>query len=306
MEIRESTSSQSESIAKLAAALVKVQSELQPVKKDTENPFFHSMYADLGAVIDASRPLLTKNGLALTQLPGRSRLTHEATDEDGRVVHYGVVTLVTKLLHESGEWIEVTSEIPCRFGDPQRAMAAWTYLRRGAMQAVVGIAAEDDDDGNAAAKGTQASQERRSAPEAGTGTPEPFTGTCPIHNRAWKHNVGATAAGKPYDFWACPHFDEVDGKRVYCKEKPPPSEDQSILDNEPAGTGPEGDPGTVDLLTAISDKLGEMGKKTKAAKMLVFHKWGDGQYLDPIPATWEKLSAAELVEFADWLDAQTE
>lgn len=283
---------QSESIAKLAYALTRAQEELPLIKRESVNPFYKSKYADLPTIFDAIRPVLAKHKLAVLQ-----------GGDGADTTRLGVSTM---LLHESGEFIEYTFPMPCTMEDPQKAGSAITYGRRYGLQSILGIAAEEDDDGNTATRGTQASREGRSAPEGGTGTPEPFTGTCPIHNRAWKHNVGATAAGKPYDFWACPHFDELDGKRVYCKEKPPPSEDQSILDNEPAGAGPEGHPATVDLLTAISDKLGEMGKRTKAAKMLVFHKWAEGRHLDPMPATWEKLSATELVEFADWLDAQTE
>jgi len=151
------------------------------------------------------------------------------------------------------------------------------------------------------AKGTQTSQEGRSTPATGDDDPQ---GKCPVHDVPWRHNV-STQPGKVWDFWACPHFDEVDGKRVYCKEKPPaPSEDQSILDNEPATARPEGDPATLDLLTAIGDKFKEMGKRTKAQRMIVFHKWA-GEFMDPIPETWEGLSPIELEAFLEALNAES-
>jgi len=281
---------QSESIAKLTAAMVEVHRGLQPVKKDTKNPFFNSMYADLGAIIDASRPLLSKNGLAPIQIPGSSRWTHAEPDKDGNPVNYGVVALTTILLHESGEWIAEESEIPCRFGDPQRAMAAWTYLRRGAMQALVGIAAEDDDDGNAAARGSHASQERRSAPPTGDDTP--ICGLC--------HAPGVVReSSKGGKFWGCSKYGETKCKGQFPKYVDP--EDQSILDNEPpASEESDPDPATLDLLTAISDRFNAMKKRTKAQRMLVFHKWA-GEFMDPVPETWEKLSPIELESFLAWM-----
>ena len=80
----------SPTIGKLAGALSKAQSEIHGAIKDSTNPFFNSHYADLAAVIEASREPLSKNGLAVIQ-------TNELSDS-------GVV-VVTTLVHESGEWI---------------------------------------------------------------------------------------------------------------------------------------------------------------------------------------------------------
>jgi len=65
-------------------------------------------------------------------------------------VRYGVrvftvVTVLTRLLHSSGQWMEDSVSAMLPNGDPQAVGSAITYLRRYALQAVAGIAAEDDD-----------------------------------------------------------------------------------------------------------------------------------------------------------------
>lgn len=293
----------SDSIANLAAALVKVQAALGPVKKDTRNPFFDSMYADLGSIIDASRKLLTENGLVVTQLPGPSRLTHDAPDKEGNPVHYGVVSLTTLVIHTSGEWIEELSEIPCRFGDPQRAMAAWTYLRRGAMQAVVGIAAEEDDDGNVATRGTQGSQERRSGPSGSGDTSEESRGSCSVHGVPFRHNVGTDRNDKPYDFWGCPQYDEVDGKRVYCKERPP-KRDMDAEKSQAASAPPEGE-GNPSEMTAtewtrhLKTELKARGVTAVERRKLIAD-WARDRSIAHVPAD-EDWNAALYKDFWAWL-----
>jgi len=58
----------SESIASLSKALVLAQSEFPKVSFNSTNPYFNSSYADLGAVIETSKPILKNHGLAVSQL----------------------------------------------------------------------------------------------------------------------------------------------------------------------------------------------------------------------------------------------
>lgn len=125
----------SESIAALAAALAKAQGEMQGAVKDSENPFFSSKYADLASVWDACRAALSKNGLAVIQMP--------RSDENG-------IEVETVLAHSSGEWMSETLRMPVVKTDAQKVGSAITYARRYALAAFVGVAPEDDD-GNAAA-----------------------------------------------------------------------------------------------------------------------------------------------------------
>jgi len=121
---------QSESIAKLSAALVKAQAEMSGAVKDSANPFFKSSYADLNSVIKAIKEPFAKHGLAYTQFP--------ITGDTG-------IGVTTRLIHESGEWIECGFFLPLTKNDPQAAGSAITYARRYALQAMAGIPAVDDD-----------------------------------------------------------------------------------------------------------------------------------------------------------------
>lgn len=131
----------SESIAALAAALAKAQGSMASAKKDANNPFFKSKYADLASVVDAIREPFSTNGLSYVQLT-------EPSDKDE-------VRVTTMLMHESGEWMNSTLAVPVTKADAQGYGSALTYTRRYGLQAIAGLAA-DDDDGNAAAKATSA------------------------------------------------------------------------------------------------------------------------------------------------------
>src|SRR5215203_5384159 len=134
----------SESIAQLAAALAKAQTELvNPVKTltgvidrwGTGNLGQSYRYAPLSAGLDIVRQTLCKHELAVIQ-------TTEVDRESGMVM------LTTTLAHGSGEWISALWPI-CRTADmtnPRLMGAALTYARRYALFTLVGIAGEDDLD----------------------------------------------------------------------------------------------------------------------------------------------------------------
>ena len=52
---------QSETVGKIAKALANAQSEIMGATKGSVNPFFKSGYADLYAVIESCREILSKN-----------------------------------------------------------------------------------------------------------------------------------------------------------------------------------------------------------------------------------------------------
>jgi hypothetical protein len=75
--------------------------------------------------------------------------SYEWTSKQGEK-RYGVrvvcvVSVLTRLVHSSGQWMQdrVSTMLPT--GDPQAVGSAVTYLRRYALQSVAGIAPEDDD-----------------------------------------------------------------------------------------------------------------------------------------------------------------
>lgn len=120
----------SETIAELAKALCKAQSEMMGAAKDAKNPFFKSNYADLSSVVKAVKEPFANNGLSYSQFP--------ISDEKGA----GVSTI---LMHSSGEFLQSDLILPLSKKDAQGAGSAITYARRYALQSLAGIPSEDDD-----------------------------------------------------------------------------------------------------------------------------------------------------------------
>lgn len=130
----------SESISKLSEALSKAQGVIEGAKKDSSNPFFKSKYADLSSVWEACRKPLSDNGLSVIQI-------FDETDK-------GVI-VETILSHMSGEYIAGRMFIPISKIDAQTIGSASTYARRYGLQAIVGIAPEDDDGNDASQSNNQ-------------------------------------------------------------------------------------------------------------------------------------------------------
>lgn len=121
----------------IAAALAAFQADLPGVGKDSVNPHFKSKYADLADMSKAILPALAKQGLAFVSMP--------TMDADvGFALQYA-------LIHESGGKLEGLYPLPAG-GNEQQKGSAITYARRYCLGAVTGVAADDDDDGNAASQ----------------------------------------------------------------------------------------------------------------------------------------------------------
>lgn len=120
----------------LVKSLIAVQKEIYNPKNTANNPFFKSKYAPLNEILNLVRPLLTQNGLFLTQNTG--------TDEIS-----GKVFVQSQLLHVSGEAFSTDKLIlTTDKNTPQGLGSAITYGRRYQLSALLGIASEEDDDGN--------------------------------------------------------------------------------------------------------------------------------------------------------------
>lgn len=173
----------------LAAALAKAQSSFPAIPREKEvtvqtknGGSYKFKYAPLDSILTAVRGPLADNGLAVSQLLD--------SDPDG------LPFLVSKLLHKDGGVIEGRTPIPHADGETVQAFgSAITYLRRYALQALLGIAAEEDDDGNSASGNSATFRERN--PRAGAADheappePQPADGSL----------IGVASVGKaPSDF----------------------------------------------------------------------------------------------------------
>ena len=126
----------SEHVNELAKALASAQAQIEGARKDSKNAHLGNKYADLSSVWDACRTALTSNGLSVAQ--------GAATSADGSTLQ-----LDTRLMHESGQWIEsrMTMRIATGKGvnDAQAYGLTMTYARRYALAAMVGVVQEDSD-----------------------------------------------------------------------------------------------------------------------------------------------------------------
>lgn len=139
-------------IDKLAAALAIAQGAWENPPRDREvtvqtrtGGSYKFKYATLSAVLDATRKPLAENGLSIT---------HIMIERNGRN------RLISRLMHASGQWME--SEFPLFVSEQtnQALGSALTYAKRYSRCALLDIAADEDDDGNAA-DGNHAQQRER-------------------------------------------------------------------------------------------------------------------------------------------------
>jgi len=166
-------------INEIVSALAKAQGEMKPAVFNRVNPHFRNRYADFTSCMEAVREPLSKNGLAISQMP--------STTHDGKFV------LVTLLAHGSGQWMAGEFPLISVKQDSQGIGSAMTYAKRYSLCGMLGIVADeevdaDDDDGEAAAgrghqaKAPQAQQQAPAAPAQKVGKAEVVALTNLIQN----------------------------------------------------------------------------------------------------------------------------
>jgi hypothetical protein len=124
----------SEETDKIGPALTAALAEMvNPPKTQTVKAGNYSYkFAPLPDIIDANRPILAKHKLVAMQ-------STETMD--------GLPAVVTMLMHASGQWVQSDPLIIAPKGQgPQDAGGALTYARRYSYSALLGLAADDDDD----------------------------------------------------------------------------------------------------------------------------------------------------------------
>lgn len=131
---------QSPELDQLFVALAEFQSRVGAIPKNAANPFFKSKYAALPDVVAVASPILTECGLCVSQ--------HLGHDEQGD-------TLTTIVGHKSGQFMGDTMHLRPVKDDPQAQGSATSYGRRYSYMAVLGLVADEDDDGNAGSAGTR-------------------------------------------------------------------------------------------------------------------------------------------------------
>lgn len=144
----------SQETTELIKALSLVQSEMKPVEESARNTFLNTQYATLADIWKAARPICAKHGIVIIQMP--SGIVGEG--ESMRA------TLITRLSHTSGQFIEERGECPFPeaagrnaqgnvkgANSAQRYGSAIQYLRRYMVASMLNVVTgSEDDDGNGA------------------------------------------------------------------------------------------------------------------------------------------------------------
>lgn len=136
----------SDHVDELSSAMAKAFGQLQNVVRNKVSHFAKKGkdgkpipdYADLASCFDCIRTAYSANGLSVSQ-------TFHPYGEDG------TIHLVTTVRHSSGQFERSYLPMPGRI-PPQELAKTATYLKRIALCAIAGIAADDDDDGEQAEK----------------------------------------------------------------------------------------------------------------------------------------------------------
>lgn len=127
----------------IAGALAKAQGEFVAIEKartamvkgqtkDGRSFDYTYKYADIADVLTGILPPLSKHGLSVIQ---------------PTFVENSVMVIRTRVMHSSGQWIESDYPVSSITGDHQKMGGALTYARRYALCSLIGVAAEEDTDG---------------------------------------------------------------------------------------------------------------------------------------------------------------
>jgi hypothetical protein len=111
------------------------------IQKDSVNPHFGNRYVSLQNLMGILLPILNANAIVLTQYP---------TSIDGKPALYTLLTHVPSG-EQTGESMLLS---PDKTG-PQAQGSAITYARRYALMSILGLVADEDDDGEASVDQTQ-------------------------------------------------------------------------------------------------------------------------------------------------------
>ena len=122
----------SDTFVEFPKAFAVAQSEMENAVRDISG--YNYKYADLAQILKIVRPVLSKYGLSVIQTPS---------------VADGQVSVTTRIMHSSGEWIEEALCMPLEpttnGSQAQAVGTVITYARRYALAAMCGIAQEDND-----------------------------------------------------------------------------------------------------------------------------------------------------------------
>jgi DNA-directed RNA polymerase subunit RPC12/RpoP len=143
MENKVQSNNNDNSKQSLNKKLLELQKAINPIGKDSNNPFFKSSYFDINKLLEVLKPELNKVGIVIMQ-PLTTVIVGESIKP----------ALKTTIMDsETGDFLEETIVLP-ENADPQKMGSTITYFRRYALQSLLLLQAQDDD-GNLASGASQ-------------------------------------------------------------------------------------------------------------------------------------------------------
>lgn len=136
----------------VALALSRAQGEFPVIIKDKyysvtdkQGNVRQIFYADLADILNAVRPCLSRNGLAIIQ---RTEPIEQLNKNTGKMEIDSSVRLITDVIHSSGQKLEPPSvHIMPRVPDAKEFAIYLGYYRKQQVTLVLGLAADTDSDG---------------------------------------------------------------------------------------------------------------------------------------------------------------
>jgi hypothetical protein len=138
-------------MSELTKSLAQAQADFPVIPKNREvnaGPRRYK-YAELATILAAVTPVLSKNGLAVTQ---RCDVTDRGT------------VLITDLRHTGGEVVSSTMPLQMDNLQPQALGSLLTYLKRYSLTSLLNVAADEDDDAHVAQEQPQQPRQTRQPP----------------------------------------------------------------------------------------------------------------------------------------------
>lgn len=138
----------SNSVKNIDAKIFAIQAAAPIIRKEADNPYFKSKYAEYPEIQAAIKPLIQKEALLVMFLPV----------SDNKLTMYVKDTT-------SNEFYKCTSDLNMTAVSPQAQGSAITYLKRYMLTAFFDLQIEDamDDDGNAGSQKQQPKQQNQPA-----------------------------------------------------------------------------------------------------------------------------------------------
>lgn len=172
----------------IAAVMSDVQKEINPIKKEGRNTAQNYSYAKFEDYVEEIKTTLAKHDLFIITSQNPPVRLESTTTKTGSVQHRIEVSLVVRIVHNSGEWIEIDGYGEgADFGD-KAVYKAITGARKYALACLLGLATKDDPENDEDNKKPQDSQPYKSNGAGFNKNKNPLNNN---HKNSNTHSVGS-------------------------------------------------------------------------------------------------------------------